>query len=371
MRQLIALRCCVFFVLSVSVIIYVYGWHKTTNSVEEARRKLLSLPDVQIQTISSSLISESNERTDIFFLKAHKCASSTLQNIFLRFGYSRELDFVLPHNNNYIGSPQHFKKSMIVDDLTSSSGKYNIFTHHTRYSFEQMKAVMKEGAAFVTILRDPTTLFESIYSYYSLNKAFNLSFDDLLRNPYKIHKFNHRYLKKIGLNQMSFDLGMPEEFFNLDAKIQYYINKIDNEFELVMISEYIEASLVLLCDLMNWPLENVIFLKLNSRPDISKHILTDNDRDVIRKFNHADTMLYDYFLNKFRNQIKDYGEERMEENISKLIHLNNNFSYRCVDGINLKGYGHTKAYNLRHSDDWLCYYAARPYINHQELKLNG
>ena len=39
---------------------------------------------------------ECQEKTKIFFLKTHKCASSSLQNIFLRFGEKRNLSFVLP-----------------------------------------------------------------------------------------------------------------------------------------------------------------------------------------------------------------------------------------------------------------------------------
>ena len=36
------------------------------------------------------------EETKIVYLKTHKCASSSLQNIFLRFGEKRNLNFVLP-----------------------------------------------------------------------------------------------------------------------------------------------------------------------------------------------------------------------------------------------------------------------------------
>ena len=36
------------------------------------------------------------EKTKIVYLKTHKCASSSLQNIFLRFGEKRNLNFVLP-----------------------------------------------------------------------------------------------------------------------------------------------------------------------------------------------------------------------------------------------------------------------------------
>ena len=39
---------------------------------------------------------ECPEKTKIVYIKTHKCASSSLQNIFLRFGEKRNLSFVLP-----------------------------------------------------------------------------------------------------------------------------------------------------------------------------------------------------------------------------------------------------------------------------------
>ncbi|XP_050700188.1 galactosylceramide sulfotransferase-like [Eriocheir sinensis] len=45
----------------------------------------------------------------LFFLKTHKCASSTVQNILFRYGYSRNLTFALPRSGNYLGHPKYFK----------------------------------------------------------------------------------------------------------------------------------------------------------------------------------------------------------------------------------------------------------------------
>ena len=39
----------------------------------------------------------------IAFLKTHKCASSTVQNILMRFGVNNDLNFVLPSRGNYLG----------------------------------------------------------------------------------------------------------------------------------------------------------------------------------------------------------------------------------------------------------------------------
>ena len=46
---------------------------------------------------------ECAKRTKIAFLKTHKCASSSVQNILMRFGLENELNFVLPSAGNYLG----------------------------------------------------------------------------------------------------------------------------------------------------------------------------------------------------------------------------------------------------------------------------
>ena len=43
------------------------------------------------------------KQTNIGFLKTHKCASSSVQNILMRFGLKNELNFVLPSAGNYVG----------------------------------------------------------------------------------------------------------------------------------------------------------------------------------------------------------------------------------------------------------------------------
>lgn len=304
-------------------------------------------------------VQQKPERTNIFFLKAHKCASSTVQNLLLRFGQQRGLSFVLPTSNNYIGNPDPFNARMIDESLTLPAGKYNIFAHHSRYNTDEVRSVMYDNAAFITILRHPAQVYESIFSYYKFQKVFNVTFKDLLSHPEYIKKINRRYFKRIGFNQMSFDLGFDEEDFNSSSRVAEFVEKIDTEFDLVMMSEWMEASLILLADLMNWPLDNVMSLKLNSRPPEAVYTMTKAEEKQLLNLNDVDNVLYTYFLNKFVQRIKDYGEERMKADIEKLLHLNSQLQFRCVESVNMKGYGNTQAYKLRDESDRLCVYAAK------------
>ncbi|KAG8235405.1 hypothetical protein J437_LFUL018623, partial [Ladona fulva] len=86
-----------------------------------------------------------NKKMSIFFLKTHKCGSSTIQNIFMRFGKRYNLNFVLPDVGNYVGNPDKFSRDLIGESLAlGNDEKYDIFTHHTRYHHRTVKEVMKE-----------------------------------------------------------------------------------------------------------------------------------------------------------------------------------------------------------------------------------
>ena len=54
-----------------------------------------------------------NPELDIVFHKTHKCSSSTVQNILLRYGMKHELNVVLPKSGNYLGQKSLFKADLL------------------------------------------------------------------------------------------------------------------------------------------------------------------------------------------------------------------------------------------------------------------
>ncbi|KFM68659.1 Galactosylceramide sulfotransferase, partial [Stegodyphus mimosarum] len=119
-------------------------------------------------------------RKNIVFLKTHKCASSSIQNIFTRYGYRHGLTFVLPAKGSYIGHPEPFNWSM-VPDARKFGLRYNILTHHCRFNYEEMKRNFPNDVVFVTIVRQPVELYESLFSFYSLHRFYKERFDTLVQ----------------------------------------------------------------------------------------------------------------------------------------------------------------------------------------------
>ncbi|CAG2170028.1 unnamed protein product, partial [Oppiella nova] len=199
---------------------------------------------------------------NIVFLKTHKCASSTIQNIFMRNGFTHNKVFVLPAKANYLGHPMPFTRDL-VPDPKQFAHEYNILTHHSRLNYQSMRSLMPNGTLFITIVRDPVDLFESMFHYYRLDKFWNITFDvfanQSVRIPDKLR--TNRYIGKIGINQMMFDLGMNITDFTKPYTLKKYIDSLDSIFDLVMVSERMDESLVLLKHLLCWSTDDIIAFK--------------------------------------------------------------------------------------------------------------
>ncbi|XP_025195365.1 galactosylceramide sulfotransferase-like [Melanaphis sacchari] len=300
------------------------------------------------------------EKKRIFFLKTHKCASSTVQNILMRFGHMENLDILLPTMNNYIGNPMHFNTSMVNNKYSTVDGKFDMFVHHTRYS-QEVKSVMRSGTIYVTILREPTALFQSLYSFYHFDKKYKCNLTEFITNRLSNKSSaNHikRYNNKLGINQMNWDLGMVSDNFENIDMINKHINMIERDFDFVMIFEYLDASLVLLAHFMQWPLEKMAYLPINSRKSTYKQILSNDDVDRLQQINMADSMLYKRFLLKFKEIISKYGVEKLKKGIQRLMVINQEILEMCVQSVANKGYARTISYELKANTNATCKYIA-------------
>lgn len=277
----------------------------------------------------------------------------------MRYGQKENLDFLLPNVNNYVGNPIHFNTSMVVNNhYTTADGQFDMFVHHTRYS-QDVKSVMRQGTTFVTILRDPTSLFQSIYSFYHLERKYKTNLSEFITNHLLDNTFSiKRYSNKLGLNQMSWDLGLNPNNFNSKEAINRHLDMVEKDFDFIMIFEYLDASLVLFADLMQWPLEYIAYLPLNMRNNTYRQILSERDRNNLRKVSMADNMLYKRFVLKFKEKIKQYGIKKLKRKIGQLMVLNQEIIDCCVQSTTNRGYAKTISYKLKEKTSTICKYIA-------------
>lgn len=250
----------------------------------------------------------------------------------MRYGYLHQRNFVLPPKGNYLGHPKLFHSSF-VPSPASFNGTYNILTHHARLNYPEMRRLMPLDTIFVTILRNPVGLFESMFHYYSMNRFWHIDFEAFNDRHQEIpEKVKYkRYGKKFGTNQMMFDLGFEVGNDTTVKAIENYIQYLDAIFSLVMISERMDESLVLLKHLLCWTDEDVVVFKVNARNDAAKHNITEAGYERLRKLNFADKLLYDHFAQKFAHQVEQFGVQRMKTEIERLQKKTKYFYDYCVD----------------------------------------
>ncbi|UJR10919.1 hypothetical protein I4U23_015105 [Adineta vaga] len=279
-------------------------------------------------------------KRNILFLKTHKTGSSTIQNIFLRYGDRNNLTFVLPAKYNYFGHPQHFHRNMLESQYNQSTltSQNNIFTHHARFNYQEMKSIMPINTIFVTILRDPVSLIESLFSYYNLKFLFHENssihfletFFSISPNISAYHALStRRHLAKFGRNQMSFDLGFNVEHFDNLEIVHEFIRSIESQFHLVMIADRMDESLIHLRHLLCWPIKDIIVFRHNARSSNGVQNLKKSLKQRIRLFNVADELLYKHFSDKLTRLTTKFGHERMQKEIDTLKSLRMKMFNQC------------------------------------------
>ncbi|XP_065218027.1 galactose-3-O-sulfotransferase 3-like isoform X1 [Planococcus citri] len=289
----------------------------------------IQLKSNQNEPLAYTCCTPSNKslRTNVYFVKTHKTGSTTVKNVILRFAFRNSLDVMDIIYNTY-NLP--FSDSSMHPHAKTPNNKYHIMAQHVRYD-PALKSYQYPNTSMVTILRHPATQFQSKYEFLVLNKTTGMNLQQFLNAPEKPDLSKGGGAVYRGYNQLSVDLGFDVSQSKNETAIAEFIQTIDREFDLVMIMEHMEASMILLANLMGWPLEYVAFLKLNSRNSQSDpYKLTLRDEITIMDLNQVDTLLYNHFNDKFQKCVRQYGEQKMLDQIQQLKIINEKFAQRCI-----------------------------------------
>jgi len=278
--------------------------------------------------------------TKVGFMKTHKTASSTVQNILMRYGMYSKWNFVMYSSGSHLGPPQNqytlnqpFSSSWVQNvpwnAMTEEQG-YNIFAMHTKWNQKEVEKVLGDGSKYVTILRDPIDAFESLYNYVHFEKTFKMDLEQFVTEFVGARRPIQRVNGYLGRNQQLWDLGLDKKDINNHEAVKQKIKQIDEDFDLVMIAEDFDSSLVLLSDVLCWPLVNMTSLKLNARKPSAIEKLSEKSRSILKDWLWADYKLYNFFKKELELKKTMYGLESLEEGVSKLHQLNDKLKAECV-----------------------------------------
>ncbi|XP_047739012.1 galactosylceramide sulfotransferase-like [Hyalella azteca] len=227
----------------------------------------------------------------IAFLKTHKCASSAVQNILLRYGEKHNLFFALPSHNYFGGGRFYVRKEMIDAQFENILG-YDIYAIHSRWNITEMKRIMPNDTIFITIVREPLKQFVSLFDYTNMEAFYKMNLTTYVKT---VHANDARMSGYIGYNQMTWDLGLPAGQFENMTAVQELVDEADKLFDLVMVTERMPESLM-----------------------TNKEVVFDSPTEkLLRQRLAADYKLYSHFLHKLDDLVGLYGEEQMVQDIAE------------------------------------------------------
>ena len=278
----------------------------------------------------------------------HKAASSTVQNILYRFGSQRNLSFVLPYNTHYISQHSSSTYRPILRSLDSKTGKYDILCNHVMFNQTKFQNLMYGDAIYIAIVREPLDLFISAAYYYKyvwpaeylkmLNETTFIQ--DLIREPEK----NENLKQTRTFNYMAEDFGFVSssvgEVLELnDDVITSFVSKLNNIFDLVLVVEYFDESLVMMKRLLNWTLKDILYIKLNEFKSkkvqtISKSNITTEDKAMFRRRNRIDYGIYDTFREIFLQKMSE--EIDLENEVKQFKTILNDVHIFCIEKMSRK-----------------------------------
>ena len=264
------------------------------------------------------------------FLKVHKAASSTVQNILYRFGFERDLSFALPLKGHYISRNANSYAPLLAP-FDSKTGKYDIICNHVVFNYSKFKSLMYDDAFYVAIVREPLSRFVSAAYYYSyvypnpylkkLNEKTMIH--DLIMHPEIFEPKDLQHSRTF--NHMALDFGLAinslEVIQNLDeAQMNDFVSGLVEVFDFVMIVEKFDESLVMLKRYLGWSIKDILYIPRNTfegKPSDGVEIqnITDTEKETFKQTNHLDYLIYERFLTRFLILMSE--EENLEAEVKE------------------------------------------------------
>ena len=297
--------------------------------------------------------SNCSPKQNLYFLRTHQTGTSSVTNIFYRYGKEHDLNFVMYPLKLHLNYPGRINM-LYLERMMPETG-YNILSQYTRHHDSDILRIMNSGTIFTTLLRHPVDQFLSVFNNFDLKQEMkNLlphhnPYEEFFRRPDRIAMLASDSVYHLIQNSMSFDLGLNTPHFKNSTAVDQFVEKIDREFHLVLILELLDESLVLLKRLMCWDLNQLVYVKLSINKEYSLSI-SDEIREKIMDWNSIDMRLYNHFSDKMKTLISEQDEDFHKE-VALLKQINTDFSKECYEKVFPVYNGNKIGYNLRKSHE--------------------
>ncbi|XP_070564859.1 galactose-3-O-sulfotransferase 2-like [Ptychodera flava] len=275
-------------------------------------------PTATVKTCRADENRDCTETKKIVFIKTHKTGSTTLASIIERFGYTRNLSFVVPPNRKFgphiLSSTQMFQRKMLKNSPPPLNGGkyYDMLTNHVRYNRREMNAVIP-NATYLTIIRHPVKHFESSFAYFVWDRIVTKLEGDIddpigafMENPNKFLKEKFYFWWQAHNGQL-FDLGIQPSRVDDEAVVDAKIRALNEEMDMVLISDYFDESLLVMKRQLCWTMDDILYIPNAIRSQQFRRYVSKESEEEILDWNKSDFKLYQHFNRTLWRKIREYG----------------------------------------------------------------
>ncbi|XP_065563351.1 galactose-3-O-sulfotransferase 3-like isoform X1 [Artemia franciscana] len=232
----------------------------------------------------------------IGFAKSFKVSGTTVADILLKISYFYGEYFDL--------KTKSIAFATLKPSIPVNVSKFNVFIEDERWNLTNVKKILGKDSLYITIMRNPVDQFESMFHFMDMREFYNVSsFKEFIQNLKKDKIRSDRFKELFGRNQISYTLGLDEESFDNETAINAFINKVDDSFDFVMITEYFDESIILLNNLLGTHIGQMLYVPKLERQKDMKYKLSTNQKILLERWLKADVMLYSAFRRKLEQRV--------------------------------------------------------------------
>lgn len=243
-----------------------------------------------------------------------------MQNILLRAAARHELFLVVPESGDYI-SKEPFRQQQVCRTSSFRLG-YHMTALYMRWNYNQVRRVMPNDTVYISVVRDPVAQFLSMFHHLEMNKFVSI-------DQFAEQLTEDRFHSVFGRNQQLWDLGLPAEDMNDENRVWEYVAKLNIRLHLVLVAERMDESLILLRELLCWPTEYLVSLRLNMLLSSNALPPTKNSLQKLADWQRADYILYKHFVGVLERKIEKFGKREMETAVQELQRATMNWVEWC------------------------------------------
>lgn len=247
-------------------------------------------------------------------------------------------------HNTHLGWPYPFiARNNIV--MPPPGKKFDALVNHAVYNRTALRDLMNPDAAYITVLREPTSHLLSAYHYFGIDKKLGReegpeNFERFLNDPKNLDNIpdwlidlgaheNKTHIKSLTRNLQSADLGLHYNNFNNETAIALFEWNIQKDFHIILILERLSESLVLMKRKLCWKMQDIVRISKNIRKLVWGYPNTKpGTLDKAHEWVNIDKRLYDMGNRKLDSQVQN--EERFDDELMIYNSINDQISTFCV-----------------------------------------